>query len=64
MNTSWSRTDVSVLWSAGWDHPLLLIAHTDLNRGLAIAELLELDLGRVLAQAVADALDQLGVRRP
>lgn len=35
--------------------------HTDLNGSLAIAELLQLDFGRVLAETITDMLYELGV---
>lgn len=38
--------------------------HTDLDRRLAIAKLLQLDLRALLAEAFADCVDQIGVRGP
>lgn len=38
-------------------------SRTDLYGGLAVGEFLEIGLGDLLAQAVADGLDELGVGR-
>ena len=41
----------------------ICVARTDLHRRLPITELLQLHLRRLLAQPLADGVDELGVRR-
>ena len=61
MKTSWSLTDVSACHQPCPAHSLIG-GLTDLDRRLAIAELLQLDLRRVLAKAIANVLDEARMR--
>ena len=64
MNTSCSRTEVSVAVSVGSSLLVVMWLLTDLHRSLAIVELLQRHICRFLAQALADSLHELGVRGP